>query len=145
MLIHVRSVQDWLLSAIQTRQRALTLVGLAFLSELAFVLAGGKALLDYEAAAALWAALVPLGMGIVIGGLPAVFPGAYQPRRLFLGAAIYALVGALVGLVASQASETDGSSKFLEPHEAIIAGLAWPVGPFLLMLQAMRDGLGWYS
>lgn len=144
MLIQVRSVQDWLFSTIQTRQRALRLVGLAFLSELVFVLATGKALLDYEAAAALWAALVPLGIVIVSVGLPAVFPGAYHPRRLFLGAAIYALVGALVGLVASQAKDTDGS-KFLEPQEAIIAGLAWPVGPFLWMLQAMSDGLGWYS
>ena len=144
MLVHVRTVQDRLLSTIQTRQRALTVAGLAFLSELVLVLASGKALLDYEAAAALWAVLVPLGIVIVIVGLPAVVPGAYHPRRLFLGAAIYPLVGTLVGLVASRAGETDGS-KFLEAHEAIIAGLAWPVVPFLAMLQAMHDGLGWYS
>lgn len=137
-------VYQWVLPVVETRARALRLASLAFLGQLLLVLASGKELVDYEAPGVLWAVLIPLGVLIIVVGLPAALPGEYQPRRLAVGAIVYAAVGAFAGYVVWQAADTDGS-KLFQTHEAVIAGFAWPVTPFLWMLQAMHDGLGWYS
>ena len=135
-------LRNKLFAEISTRTEALRLAGAAFLTELVVVLVSGPQLHDYEASA-MWAVLIPLGILTIVVGIPALLPGSYNALKLAVGALLYLMVGGLVGY-ALLGFEDSGEPLF-ETREALIASFAWPVAPFLAMLQAMQDGLGWYS
>ncbi|MCH8065966.1 MAG: hypothetical protein IIC90_09115 [Chloroflexi bacterium] len=142
MVTYLPQLPGILSTALGSRSGALKLAGTAFLAELLIVLLSGWQLHDYEASAAVWAVVIPLGVFTVVVGLPATLPGLYTVRRLAAGVCVYAFIGALVGYFVWA---VDDGGKIYETHEAVIAGFAWPVAPFLVMLQAMHQGLGWYS
>ena len=141
MLAYVPQLPGNLSTALASRSGALKLAGTAFLAELLIVLLSGWQLHDSEASAAVWAVVIPFGIFTVVVGLPAILPGLYTVRRLAAGVCVYASIGALVGYFVWG---LDDGGKMYETHEAVIAGFACPVAPFLLMLQAMHHGLGWY-
>jgi len=143
MVLSGNLASNFVYAVLHRRSSALKLGAAAFLTELGVVLAAGKLLVDWEAAAPIWAVLIPLGIIVVVVGGPAVLPGRFGPRRLLAGALLYTVVGAYLGL--SFWSIGQGDEINIQGHEAVIAGLAWPVMPFLWLLQAMHDGLGWYS
>lgn len=70
MAAYLPQLPGILSTALGSRSGALKLAGTAFLAELLIVLLSGWQLHDYEASAAVWAVVIPLGVFTVVVGLP---------------------------------------------------------------------------